>query len=125
MTSRTIDVHCARCRTYLWSLQPDVSTEELEKKHLCSKCKKGRPKQPKRKGSNKVELVYAKLGARVKAFRRIKGMTQEDLAELLGLERASVANMETGRQRIYIHYVTALAKIFSVKETEILKGVLK
>ena len=39
MTSRTIDVSCATCRKYMFSLHPRATSEELTKSHYCSvKC---------------------------------------------------------------------------------------
>jgi len=37
MTSRTIDIHCRNCRTYLYSEWPDVSLEELRKVVFCNR----------------------------------------------------------------------------------------
>lgn len=38
------------------------------------------------------------FGHRLRNFREDRGMTQEELAEAVGLSRASIANMEAGRQ---------------------------
>lgn len=37
-----------------------------------------------------------KLGARIKAFRKAKGLSQEQLAELVGIEQKHVSRLEVG-----------------------------
>lgn len=52
--------------------------------------------------------IYRRIG-RVVAERRVSlGLTQGHVAEMLGLSRASLANIETGRQRILVHQLFAL-----------------
>ena len=43
----------------------------------------------------------------LKAFRRKHGLSQRDLAELLGVGSGTVADWETGRNRIpkYLHFI--------------------
>jgi len=45
-----------------------------------------------------MDVVLDQLGAVVKERRKALGLRQEDLAKAIGLSRASVANIETGRQ---------------------------
>lgn len=47
--------------------------------------------------------IYIALGAVMRRRRKELGLTQEQLAGALGLVRASVANIETGRQRVLLH----------------------
>ena len=53
--------------------------------------------------------VYRVLGAAVAQRRRSLGLTQEDLASRVGMTRASLANIETGRQGVLLHQVYELA----------------
>lgn len=48
------------------------------------------------------EPVYVSFGEIVKAKRLALGWTQSDLAEKIGLARASIANIEIGRQRVLL-----------------------
>lgn len=57
---------------------------------------------------------YRNLGEVIAKEREQKGMTQADLAELVGLARSTVANIETGRRRLYVHQAHALAKALKV-----------
>jgi len=46
---------------------------------------------------------YRRLGRAVAKRRDELGLTQGEVAEKLGLSRASLANLENGRQRIMVH----------------------
>ncbi len=61
-----------------------------------------------------VEL-YRRLGQAVAKRRRELGLTQSDIAEKLGLSRASLANLENGRQRIMVHQLFALVNALKLK----------
>lgn len=52
--------------------------------------------------------LYRRLGRAVAARRRALRLTQSAVAEKLGLSRASLANLENGRQRIMVHQLFAL-----------------
>lgn len=52
--------------------------------------------------------LYRRLGRAVAERRASLGLTQGHVAEMLGLSRASLANIETGRQRILVHQLFAL-----------------
>lgn len=47
------------------------------------------------------------LGLRIAKLRREKGWTQQQLADVTGLSRSSVANIETGRQEISVTHLWA------------------
>ena len=51
---------------------------------------------------------------RLKQLRREKGITQTELAAELGVQRASVANWETGVRRPRNNAVTAICRYFDV-----------
>ena len=52
--------------------------------------------------------LYHRIGRVVAKRRGELGLTQSDVAERLGLSRASLANLESGRQRIMVHQLFAL-----------------
>lgn len=58
----------------------------------------------------KVHSLYKRIGATIKVQRRALGLTQHELAMRLGISRASLANIETGRQRILVHQLYELAQ---------------
>lgn len=63
---------------------------------------------------------YIAFGARLKAAREASGITQSRLADSLGLQRSSVANIEAGRQRLYLHSIVTIATILGVAVDELL-----
>jgi transcriptional regulator with XRE-family HTH domain len=54
--------------------------------------------------------LYRALGESVAARRRALRKTQAEVAATLGLSRASLANMERGRQKVLLHQVYRLAE---------------
>lgn len=57
---------------------------------------------------------YTAVGARVQAHRKAKGLVQADLANAVGLNRSSMANIEAGRQHSPLHCFVMLAQILDV-----------
>lgn len=53
--------------------------------------------------------IYPLLGRAVARRRETLGLTQAEVGERIGLTRASVANIETGRQKVLLHHVYMLA----------------
>ncbi len=53
--------------------------------------------------------LYRKLGRAVADRRAELKLKQAEVAEKIGLSRASLASLETGRQRIMVHQLFALA----------------
>ena len=53
--------------------------------------------------------VYRNLGNRIRSLRKGLGFTQDQLAKQVGISRASLANIEGGRQQVLVHYLFALA----------------
>jgi transcriptional regulator with XRE-family HTH domain len=52
--------------------------------------------------------IYRLLGSHAAERRKQLKLTQAEVAELIGLTRASLANLETGRQKILLHHVYKL-----------------
>lgn len=55
------------------------------------------------------EPIYAEIGRRIKRQREAKNLSQAALARMLKLSRPALANIEAGRQRIYIHHLFEIA----------------
>lgn len=65
--------------------------------------------------------IYGRIGEIIRARRdKLDKMTQETLARRVGMSRASLANIETGRQSILVHQLYALAKELDLKPADLL-----
>ncbi len=69
------------------------------------------------------DLIYRAVGNRVKQLREKKGFTQEALAGVIKVTRASMANYESGRQAVYLSDLYKIAEALEVELMEILPSV--
>lgn len=59
---------------------------------------------------------YLELGRRVAARRASRRLTQLDVATALDISRASIANIEAGRQKLYVHQLYTLSRALGCKD---------
>lgn len=70
-----------------------------------------------------IEPCYALIGAAIRALRRSRGLSQQQLANHLGYERfSSISDLEHGRVRLHVHHLLQLAEFFDVSVTSLLFG---
>ena len=67
-----------------------------------------------------IEPIYKNIGAVIRAKRRLLDLAQEKLATQLGISRATLANIETGRQRVLAHQLYGFARALGVKPADLL-----
>jgi DNA-binding XRE family transcriptional regulator len=73
----------------------------------------------------KIEAIYKQIGQRIREERQRAGVSQEWLAQRIGLTRTSVLNIEHGgRQRVHIHTIAQIAKALNIQQRRIYRGVL-
>jgi transcriptional regulator with XRE-family HTH domain len=60
------------------------------------------------------EAIYKAFGRAVATRRRKLELTQAELAARVGMSRASVANIESGRQSVLLHHVYGLAEALKI-----------
>lgn len=70
-----------------------------------------------------VEACHVAVGARIRIIREALDLTQADVAERVGLERTSVVNIESGRQRLLLDGVERFARALGTTPKNLLKGV--
>lgn len=70
-----------------------------------------------------VEALYRHIGTMIKQRRKQLGLTQEELAARMATSRASLANVETGRQNIHVHQLYNFAKVLDLKIEDFLLSV--
>jgi transcriptional regulator with XRE-family HTH domain len=70
--------------------------------------------------SDSLDQYYRSLGVRLRVARIDAGLTQNHVAQATGLTRASVANMESGRQKILVHHLVTLAAALDTEISSLL-----
>jgi transcriptional regulator with XRE-family HTH domain len=66
------------------------------------------------------DVRMAQIGARIRDLRKDRGLRQADLAQILGLSRSSVANIEAGRQgQISLTHLQQIADALGGNVTEL------
>lgn len=60
------------------------------------------------------DSIYASLGQAIARHRARLRMTQQNLADAVGISRASVANIERGEQRVYVDQVLSFVDAFGL-----------
>jgi len=65
-------------------------------------------------------VFFKQLGARIAALRKDQGMTQVQLAELLGLTQQMVASYEVGRRRVPVSLLAQIAETLTVSLEELI-----
>lgn len=62
-----------------------------------------------------VKPIYEILGKRIKGLRKNLGQTQDQMAKQMNISRASLANIEAGRQQVLVHHLFAFARALQLK----------
>lgn len=60
------------------------------------------------------QQVRERIGGRVATLRKLKGMTQEQLAQEAGLQRTHVNRIEAGKYAVTIDVVQAIAQVLGM-----------
>jgi transcriptional regulator with XRE-family HTH domain len=63
-------------------------------------------------------LFNKKIGENLRRLRNIERMTQEELAQIMEMARASIANMETGRQAMSAYQAMRIATALKLQSIE-------
>ena len=66
------------------------------------------------------EPIYKTLGMIIRGQRRRLEYPQEKLAKQLGISRATLASIETGRQRVLVHQLYAFAEALRLEPSDLL-----
>ena len=67
-----------------------------------------------------MELDYKAIGKRIKIARIKADLTQERLAELIGLSPTHLSNIETGTTRVSLNTIITIANVLSVTSDDLL-----
>lgn len=76
---------------------------------------------------NRIDLqsFYLRFGDMIRRRRNHLGITQEKLGRHVGLTRASIANIETGRQKVLLHHLYLLAAALELDASALIPEVAK
>jgi transcriptional regulator with XRE-family HTH domain len=66
------------------------------------------------------DTLYAKIGGNIRFLRKQAELSQENLADKVGLKRASIAQIETGKQAISVFLLYNIGEALGKKVSEIL-----
>jgi transcriptional regulator with XRE-family HTH domain len=72
-----------------------------------------------------ITNLYRAIGAHLAEARQQRGIRQSDLAEAVGLTRASIANIENGNQKIQIHALIAAAQALALDPADLITRALE
>lgn len=70
--------------------------------------------------SNDERAFFIELGARIARLRKEEGVTQVQLAELLGTSQQTITAYEVGRRRVPVSSLPKLAKLLGVSVEELM-----
>ncbi len=59
-----------------------------------------------------------RIGVNIKRARKLKSLSQNQLAELLDISREHLAKMETGKRRISLKLLFKLSEVLNTPETD-------
>jgi transcriptional regulator with XRE-family HTH domain len=65
-------------------------------------------------------IFYRVFGNKLRQARKAAGLTQEVLADRVGLSRPSIANIERGNQQVPLHMLDSFASVLGMKPCELL-----
>lgn len=63
-----------------------------------------------------------RVGQRVRAFRKLKGYTQQDLADLAGISLAVLGAVERGNRRLEDQILDKIANVLGISMEELLNS---
>lgn len=67
--------------------------------------------------------VKAKFGQRLRSLRKDRGWTQAEMADILGLDRSYLAEIEEGKRNVCLLNIAVIADGFRVSLCELFTGV--
>ncbi|MDE2105996.1 MAG: helix-turn-helix transcriptional regulator [Patescibacteria group bacterium] len=75
------------------------------------------------KRQSRVEPIYALIGAEVRRRRILAGISQQRMADILGVTRTSITNFEAGRQRMPLHLIDVAALVLGVSLGKVIERI--
>ncbi|MBF4982809.1 helix-turn-helix transcriptional regulator [Nonlabens mediterrranea] len=70
-----------------------------------------------------TELLYSLLSSRLKELREEKDISQQEMSQHLSLSRASINNIEAGRQKPNLHTIMGYAELLDIDLKHIIPSI--
>ncbi len=67
--------------------------------------------------------VSTRFGSRLRVLRREQHWTQRQLADVLGMDRSFISDLERGRKSVTLYYLKTIADGFHLTVAELLDGI--
>lgn len=71
----------------------------------------------------KGNFFYKRLGSKICRARKLRGLTQEDLAMFASVDRTYIARIETGRANPSMRVLNKIARVLKLKVFTLIDGV--
>lgn len=71
----------------------------------------------------KVSITHKKFGVRLKELRGKHNLTQEDLADKVGVDRSYMGFVERGEKNPTLGKLVLIAKAFKISLSDLFKGI--
>jgi transcriptional regulator with XRE-family HTH domain len=66
--------------------------------------------------------IRVRLGSRIRALRRERGWTQVEMAEMLGVDRSYLSEIETGKKDPSLRVLKTIADGFKLSLSQLVRG---
>lgn len=76
-------------------------------------------------GRHKSDIDYSIIGAKIRELRKAKGLTQERLGELSGIEPSNISHIERGVAKLSLPTFISIANVLGATLDEIVYGNLQ
>jgi transcriptional regulator with XRE-family HTH domain len=67
--------------------------------------------------------IYTRVGRKIRLLRESRGWTQQQLADMTGIGRVHVSELENGKREAGLRMLERLAETFEISVSDLLKGV--
>lgn len=70
-----------------------------------------------------ILLDYFKIGQKIRKYRKLQGLSQEQLAEQIGISVTHMSHIETGNTKLSLSVFVAIAKALNVQTDDLLSDI--
>ena len=67
-----------------------------------------------------IYTLNREIGQRIRTLRAKAGLSQEQAAKLLGMDRSNLSHIEQGKSRLLIEHLVAIPRLYGCKVTDLL-----